>query len=248
MNLKKYLSAGIAALVLVTGTVVAQQQAPPKPTPQRPDNPSWGAQTREEKRRLREVREKQGLKEAARLYGAYIENIDFDDELAPMNLASLAGVADLIVRGLVKSNWSVLTRTTEGGYPEGIETIVTDYTVQVLDVYKGDLKMIGRDIAVRIPGGRVLFESPLYAEIRTPGFARPLNQQEFIWFLDQNPSEGKRYSIAFSRQGLFEVMPEGWVSPRASAGSPIAKQAKKNFREFEAQLYAALGVAGRAGK
>lgn len=244
MKTTKHLFAVVAAFVLATGTFAAQQR-PQQQTKPKPENPSWGPETREEKRKLQEVREKHGLREAAKLYGGYIENVDFDDELAAMNVATLVGVSDLVIRGVVRSNRSALVRTTDGGYPEGIETIKSDYKVLVLDVYKGDLKLLGREITVRIPGGRMEFEGGLYAEIRTPGFVPPLDHQEFIWFLDLNRPEGNRYSLTFSQQGLFELMPEGWVNPRAGLESPLGKNAKRDFTQFVAQLRAALGLVGK---
>lgn len=245
MKWNKYLFVVIVALAFAMGSIAAQQQRPVQPPP---ENAAWGPQTREEKRKLADVRQKQGLRAAASLYGGYFEGVDFDNELTAGDISLLADMSEVVVRGLVKSNRSLLLRGEHPGYFDPVETIVTDYQVAVFDVYKGNLRLLSRDITVRIPGGRVEFEDGLWAEVRTRDFVPPLDQQEFIFFLNPHESEENVYSVTFGRQGLFEVKAGGWVNPRAKTDSPVARKAKRDFGEFLKQLNQAIGKGKRGGK
>ena len=246
MKTKKYLFAVMVAFALVSGASYAAQQVKPKQP-----KPTWGAQTAQEKRKLHDVRMKQGLKEAAKLYGGYVEAVDFDDNLAAADLAVPAYQSELVVRGVIKSHRSVIILSKEGARDEPIENVVTDYTVLVLEVYKGDVRLIGRDITVRIPGGRVEWEEGLYAEVRTPGFLRPLNHTEFIVFLrpfgsERGPStEENVYSVTMGRQGMFEIKNGKRVTPRARFDWPIAKSTPKELGAFVKSLNAAIAKADR---
>jgi hypothetical protein len=245
MKNDKSLFATIAALSLSLVTLVAQQQTRPRPVHQQPENPTWGAQTREEKRKLREIRERDGLEAAAKLYGGFVESVQFDYEM-DVDLDYMADVSALAVQGLVKRNQSLIVRAPEvPGYPVLVETIMTDYTLQVLEVYKGDLRLLGRDFTFRIPGGRLYLEGGLWAEIDTPGFAPPMNQDEFILFLDPIESEPNVYSVTFGRQGVFDVRPGGRVHPRARAVSGLTKNTRPDHREFIKQLREAVAKARR---
>lgn len=249
MKTNTYLAAMMTASVLATGSFAAQQTTP-TPAQQRPGYPNFDPRTRDENRKVREAREKHGLHAAAKLAGAYVEAFEIDLDLAAGDFVLLADLSDVVVRGLIKSNRSHIIRSKDGGWAEPVETIVTDYGFQVLDVYKGDvkLKLTTRDITVRIPGGGIQFDDGTSAEIRVYGFARPANQEEFVLFLNQDRSQGNVYALAFGRQGMFQIMPEGWVSPRARMGTPIAKKAKRNFQEFVKQLTEAIADAERARK
>lgn len=250
MKVNRYLFAVTAVLALVTGGAAAQQQAHSKdfakhqveqqPAQQVPDL-SQGPQDREEKRRLKLAREREGLRAAAELEGGgYVEEVEFDDELMAPDLRFLAGISDLVVRGMVKSNMSHLVRRQERGFREPIEIIETDYTIAVFDVYKGDPGLHSQDITVRIPGGRVEFEDGLWAEARLIGMAPPLDQEEFFLFLRADASEKNVYKVTFARQGLFQVSSDGRVIPAASSLSLISKYTKRDYGEFLEQLREAV--------
>ena len=235
MKWSNYLFVAVAALTLAGST--AAQQTSQRPVRPEPERTAWGPETREEKRRLREVREKQGLREAAKLYGGYIEEVSFDSELEVDSIGVLVSSAELIVRGLVTKNRSALVRARIG-YPEPVETIVTDYTVQIFDVYKGDPALHSRGITVRIPGGRVEFEDGLWAEMRASGFMPPLNQDEFVLFLNRHESAPGVYTVTFNRFGLFEVKSGGKVIPRAGSASYLGRHYNGDLRRFLQQLHA----------
>ena len=232
MKSNKHLFVAIAVVTLAAGTA---QPANPSQAQSRPEQPTSSPQTREERRKLSEVRVKQGLREAAKLYGGYVEGVRFDYELEADGVDILARMSKIVVRGYVKNHRSLIVRE-DLGYEEPVETIVTDYTISVFDVYKGDPGLHSRDITVRIPGGRVEFEGGLWAEFRTSGFARPRDQEEFILFLHPHLSEENVYLVAFLSQGLFEVTPGGRVIPRAWPGSSVAKKAKPDLSEFVKEL------------
>ena len=234
MKSKKHLLVAIAVVTLAAGTA---QQANPSRAQSRPEKPTSSPQTREERRKLSEVRVKQGLREAAKLDGGgYVESVKFNDELDAGSVDLLANISKVVVRGLVTSNRALIVRSAQLGYDEPIETIVTDYTVAVFDVYKGDVGLLSRNITVRIPGGRVEFEDGHWAEMRALGFSRPMDQDEFIMFLNPHSSEENVYSVTFGRQGLFELKPGGRVVPRANRGSSLAKNARKDYSEFVKHL------------
>lgn len=251
MKLKTYLFASIAVLALAPGGLTAQQpppqqqakpqQAQPEPARRMPDL-RQGPQDRAAKRRLRDARLNEGLRAVAKLEGGgYVEEVYFDDELTAADLATLASLSEVVIRGLVKSNWSRLVRGPEPGYLEPLETIVSDYTISVFDVYKGDPGLHSRDITVTIPGGRWEFDGGLWAEVHLTGMLPPLNQDEFILFLQPHESEKNVYSITFSRQGMFQVMPDGWVNPGAKDWSPLYRGSKRDYKEFLEQLREAVG-------
>lgn len=244
-QLTKQLSVAVAAVALV-GNLAAQEQAPPPPAQPQLKTPVWNAEAQEHKRRVRDAREKEGLRAAAKLDGGgYIDYVDFDYELRIDSIDILVDSARLVVRGIVKKNRCLLVHANVG-YPEPVETIVTDYTIQVFDVYKGDPLLHSREITVRIPGGRAEFEDGLWAEVQT-GFLPPLNQQEFILFLTSHPSEKDVYEPTFNRLGLFEIQPGGWVSPGAQAESALARKTTRDYREFVAELNRIIARQKEAG-
>lgn len=235
----KHLFVAITAFTLV-GNMAAQQPAPPPPPSEsQVKTPVWSAERQEESRRRREVRQKQGLKAMAKLDGGgYIDYVDFDYELDVDSIGVLVASADIIVRGIVTKNRCHLVRAM-AGYREPVETVVTDYTIQVFDVFEGNPSLHAREITVRIPGGRVEFEDGLWAEVQTGDFLPPFNQQEFILFLNPHESEKAVYVPTHHRQGLFEVA-GGRVVPRAKSGTYLSQIAKTNYAEFVEELNKAI--------
>lgn len=235
MKMHKSLHVAAAALVLV-GNIAAQQPTPQPPSQPQLKTPVWNPEGREHRRLVRDARVKEGLKAAAKLDGGgYVDYVDFDYELDADGIAVLVDSADTIVRGIVMKNRCLLVRGYVG-YAEPVETIVTDYTISVFDVYKGNPGLHARDITVRVPGGRVEFGDGLWAETSTGDFLPPLNLQEFILFLSPHESEKGVYVPTNNRLGMFEVEPGGRVTPRARSETLLARSVKRGYAEFVAEV------------
>ena len=249
MKLSTYLSVAIAVLALAPGELAAQQPPPQQPAmpqtqPRQVDPLLPGVtdpQLRAERGKLRDARLNEGLRAVAKLEGGgYVEEVYFDDELTAADLATLASLSEVVIRGLVKSNWSRLVRGPQPGYLDPLETIVSDYTISVFDVYKGDPALHSSDITVTIPGGRWEFDGGLWAEVHIADMIPPLNQDEFILFLRPHESEKNAYAVTFGRQGMFQITPDGLVMPKATHLSPLWGSSKRDYREFLKQLHEAI--------
>jgi hypothetical protein len=120
-------------------------------------------------------------------------------------LRRLAGESDLVVAAVVESSTS--------RYDDGVpgRRIVTDFTVRVTTVIRGDDP--GRSVVVTVPGGIVgrdgqaVFGAPAFA----PG-------EEVVLFLGATraTSSGPRRDIVALTQGVFRVERAPGIPPRAS--------------------------------
>jgi hypothetical protein len=119
--------------------------------------------------------ERAGLSAAAAITGSCIGAVPKEDGAgAPATLAELAGLSPVIVTG----------QSIDGICKLSIDArqIYTVHDVVIASVLKGSFKA-GDHIAVAVPGGRVSFPDKSWAELRTPGFARPSIGRLAVWFL-----------------------------------------------------------------
>lgn len=193
----------------------------------------------EERQAIYAARAEKGLWEAAKFTGSYTEGVDFSYELEVEDLYNLAALSGLVIKGFVESSRPLIGKV-ERGFPKPIETILSDYTFHVVEVFKGASHLVGRDVVVRIPGGRVEFADGTWAEIQVIDFPPPRMQQEFFLFLEGPGEDEGVYSLTFNRQGAFAVEAPGLVIPRTTSISQLAKTSKRDYREFVEQLRQAV--------
>jgi len=156
----------------------------------------------------------------------------------PRNLHRYDDVAGLtrdsaaIVVGSVGSMASALL-------PPQDKMIVTDYRVTVLEVLKG-VPQPGQTISVRAPGGRVQFDDGTSAEVTLPDYWKnPEVGKTYILFLEARPDG--YFVLTGEPQGLFEVTPEGNVTPQARAEDKLMRTYNgKSKTSFIAEIQKAL--------
>lgn len=208
---------------------------------------SWQERTyqREARRNAERTRKTAGLNAAARASEDrhYVSYVELDPEIVAADLDALTDVSAVIIRGFVKSN-----RTRVWRKPSGTETINTDYVVQVFDVEKGDWRLAGKNITVTIPGGYYQFPDNTVAEILTPGFRKPVSEEEYLMFLAPSDRPGT-FTLAWGSQSLFALERNGTVRPTSRESLPVTEEAKGRDRhEFGSRIRGSVERLRRLGE
>jgi hypothetical protein len=126
------------------------------------------------------------------------------------DVTTLARDSAAVVIGTVNSEDSSLLTPEE-------KIIVTDYQINVQDVFKGNLQP-GATIIVREPGGAVQFDDGTSAEVRLPDYWRnPSEGKTYIFFLKSRAD--KYWVLLGGSQGLFEITSSGSIEPQARYGN-----------------------------
>ena len=121
-----------------------------------------------------------GLREAAKVTGRFTREIPGADSGGPSTISELVRESTLIVLGRTGSNRSRLD-------PDG-DMIRTAYQFDVESVLKGD-RPAGRQVAVVLLGGMVVFEDGSVAQLRVANSVRPVNREQYLLFL--HPPKGQ---------------------------------------------------------
>ena len=112
-------------------------------------------------------------------------------EYSPVDLPTLVAHADLVVRGVVTGSKSFLTA----------EHVITDYSVQVLSLVRGE-GVEGRVIVVRRDGGSVSIDGGKI-DTRESDFPSFEITDEYVLFLKRAP-EGY-HVVSHGAQGAFRI-------------------------------------------
>ena len=164
------------------------------------------ALTPQQKERLRTMDQEQaafrsgGFRAAAAVNGHFVASTETHTWMG-YSLPQLVQASHLIVLGTADSNHCSITRDGQ--------KIVTEYRIQVNQVYKGKASA-GQTIIVALPGGKVEFEDGTTAELITPHFRKMENGRQYVLFLEErHPLGGEGYTLTGLQQGLFSFSPDG---------------------------------------
>lgn len=148
------------------------------------------------------------------------------------DIGSLASASNTIVLGTVDSEVSQLL-------PPNEKLVVTDSTVRVQDVLKGNVQP-GQTIPVRGPGGRVDLEDKTFVDVRMPEFWRnPELGKSYVFFLDRR--EKGYFVLRGGPQGLFEITAKGDIRPQVRSQDQLMKSYRgKDVASFLQEIRRAL--------
>lgn len=195
--MKKHLIMASLLCVVISVLALAIASRRPTPLPQRMGN-----------MRGRSLREQAEMTGAATATARPTNLRRYDD------VRALTHESDMVIVGSVKSQRSYLL-------PPAERIIVTDFTVNVLDVLKGDLKPT-QTVTVRAPGGHVDLNNGTSVDVRMPDFWRnPEIGKSYVLFLE-NRNTGY-FVLQGGPQGLFELTDDG-MKPQVRAEDKLMQR------------------------
>ncbi len=147
------------------------------------------------------------MREKARQKGHYIGMVHPLETTRYYDAESLVKSSPLIVTGIVQEQKSLIPPTND-------RLIVTAHEVLVQNVLKGAGKA-GTVIQVETLGGAIRFEDGTTAELKTPDIIKdPQLGKTYLLFLRPQKSA---YRLVGGPQGLFELSPNGKITPQVPA-------------------------------
>jgi len=174
---------------------------------------------------VRDALRRGGLREAARIKGHYVGEFDPHWDYGRFDVETLAKSSAAVIVGVpVKKVGSRLS-------PSG-QTILTDYEVEVREVFKGSVSAES-SVIVAMPGGLVEFEDGTTAEIKTPSFGPLKLKATYTMFLSESNVAPQGYVLSGGPQGLLEIVDDGTVKSYGRPTDPVSEESKgsdkKNF-------------------
>jgi hypothetical protein len=215
----KRVLAGVAICFVATTTFLAvagrgsrPSQAPARQTTQVDDDAL----------KLRQALERGGLREAAKIKGAYVADYDPHYDCGQFSVEDLTKNSAAVIVGR-------FTKKLDARLLDG-KAIFTDYEVTVEELVKGDLKQ-ATTITVSIPGGRFYFEDGTSAEHLTPTFEQPRTGRTYTIFLTTETAVPGVFFLSGGPQGLFDIEGSSGVKSHGRPGDPGAVATKGKDRE-----------------
>jgi hypothetical protein len=209
---------GVAICFLATTTFLAvsgrgsrPSQAPARQTP-----------VDDDALKLRQALERGGLREAAKLKGAYVADYNPHYDWGLFSVEDLTKNSAAVIVGR-------FTKKLDARVLDG-KAIFTDYEVAVEELVKGELKEAG-SITVTIPGGRFYFEDGTSAEQLTPTFEQPRTGRSYTLFLTTEPAVPGVFFLSGGPQGLFDIENSSGVKSHGRPEDPGAVATKGKDRE-----------------
>jgi hypothetical protein len=179
---------GILAIIVLGS---ARARVPQSQQPQPP-------RTQEEHAQLVEAVRRGGLREAAKIKGAYVVVIDPNWDAVFADIESLTSHSDMVIIGTVNKGTSRVS--SEG------DAIFTDYDVTLLQVLKGNRRQ--ESMTISALGGLVRFEDGTTAEVLTPDFKIEIGKTYIFFLSNENVTTGS-FLITGGPQGVFEIPADG---------------------------------------
>lgn len=220
MNIRKPILFGIliltAAVITMGGTYQSGQD---KKKPQLSDE-----------KEISDALSRGGYREAARLKGHVVTQVDPTWDWAGFDLETLTKSSAAVVVGEAGEG--------KGQLSHDGRLVTTDYDVMVTKPLKGNFRE-GNIIKVSMLGGNITFEDGTSAEVQTPDFEKMVTGRKYLLFLTPNRNSPVLV-LTGGPQGLFEIA-EGKVKPFGRSTDAVSKQASKKTSEDllrEIQQYA----------
>jgi hypothetical protein len=146
----------------------------------------------------------------------FARKINQSSMLADVTISGMAKKSDLIVKGVVTKKLSAHRTTINDNL-----AVETDWIFTVEEAFKG---LLGKEITLRIPGGRVGLTEMIVEDQPTIELNQPL-----VLFLNR---DGDVYRLSCSIQGYFKVGNDSTGKPTFTPASDITKSIPINtFRE-----------------
>jgi hypothetical protein len=162
------------------------------------------------------------MREKARQKRHYVGTISPAETTRYDDVENLTTGSTLVVTGIVQQQNSFVPASNE-------RLIVTAHQVLVQQVLKGGVHT-GDSKSIETLGGKVDFEDGSVAELKQPDiFKDPELGRTYVFFLRPHKAA---YRLVGGPQGLFEIKPNGKISPQVPANDQLMKYNKKSASEF----------------
>lgn len=172
---------------------------------------------------VRDALRRGGLREAARVRGHYVADLDPHWDFGLFDIEALTKNSSAVVVGVAtKKVGSRLTPTGQG--------IVTDYEVEVTERIKGPSPQ-GSVITVSLPGGLVDFGDGTSAELKTPEFEHVKVGATYVLFLSEGENAYNAYALSGGPQGLVEIVSDTKLKSHGRPTDPVSKEAENVGKE-----------------
>jgi hypothetical protein len=110
------------------------------------------------------------------------------------------------------------------------QTILTDYEVEVSEVFKGSAS-VGSLITVALPGGLVEFEDGTTAELKALEFEPMKLGATYTMFLSESAATPNVYTLSGGPQGLVEIVNDGTLKSHGRPTDPVSHESKSKDKE-----------------
>lgn len=172
---------------------------------------------------VRDALRRGGLREAARIKGHYVGEFDPHWDFGRFDIETLAKNSAVVIVGVpIKEVGSRLS-------PSG-QTILTDFEVKVVQVFKGAVTA-SSSVIVSLPGGSVKFDDGTTAELRTPGFEPMKMEATYTMFLSESSASPNNYILSGGPQGLVEIVNGRTLKPHGRPTDPVSEESKGKDKE-----------------
>ena len=208
----------VALCIAATATFLVVSGRGSRPSPLQ----AMQNQPNDEALKVRQARQRGGLREAAKVKGNYVEDHDPHPDMGLFSVEDLTKNSVAVVVGRV-------TKKLDARLPGSI-VIFTDYEVAVDELVKGDLKQ-AKTIVVTIPGGRFYFEDGTSAEQLTPTFEQPRIGREYTLFLTTEAAVPGVFFLSGGPQGIFDIEDSSSVRSHGREADPGTVETKGKDRE-----------------
>jgi len=215
----KRILVGVAVCFAATATflVVSGRGSQPSQQP-----PARQVPVDDEALKVRQALERGGLREAAKVKGAYVADYNPHYDWGLFSVEDLTKNSAAVIVGR-------FTKKLDPRLLDG-KVIFTDYEVTVEELVKGDLKQ-ATTITLSIPGGRFYFEDGTSAEQLTPSFEQPRSGRAYTLFLTTETAVPGVFFLAGGPQGMFDIEDPRGVRSHGRPEDPGAVATKGKDRE-----------------
>jgi hypothetical protein len=169
-------------------------------------------------RTVRDALRRGGLREAAKVKGHYVRDVDPNWDTGLFNIENLTKNSMVVVVGTVVKNRGARLSAAD-------QLIVTDYEVVVDETMKGG-PVKGDTITIALVGGSVEFDDGTSAELRTPEFEHVKPGGAYLLFLGESTNGPNEYTLTGGPQGLVEITVDGTLKSHGRPTDPISLETK----------------------
>jgi hypothetical protein len=172
---------------------------------------------------VRDALRRGGLREAARVKGRYVADLDPHWDFGLFDIEALTKGSVAVVVGIASKK--VDARLSSNGH-----LIFTDYEVEVIERIKGPSSH-GSRITVSLPGGFFEFEEGTSAELRTPDFEHLKVGASYILFLSDSEKGYNVYTLSGGPQGVIEIVNGKTLKSHGRPTDPVSEETKDNNKD-----------------
>jgi hypothetical protein len=172
---------------------------------------------------VRDALRRGGIREAARIKGHYVGEFDPHWDFGRFDIEALAKNSAVVIMGTPTKK--VSSRLSQSG-----QTILTDYEVEVREVFKGQVS-VGSSITVALPGGFIEFEDGTTAELKAHEFEPMKLGATYTIFLSEGDATLGVYTLTGGPQGLLEVVNDRTLKSHGRPTDPVSEESRGKDKE-----------------